>query len=445
MTPVPARLRLAVAAAALCLGGLSLAVGVNSSHTDARALFVALDLAVGWSFTASGLVAWSRRPGNRIGPLMVALGLDWLIGSLQLANSPVLYTVGLLTAPLALALVAHLVLAYPEGVLAGAAARTIAGAAYADATLLQLAALLQYDPRAPRFDCDGCPANVILAARDDAAAEAIFTAQNALGVAIAAGVLLLLRRRWRGATAPARRSLAPVLISGGVTAALGVLLFVSVAARSLELPARAATYAALATVPLAFLVGLLRTRLARSAVSRLVVELGRAPAPGRVREAIARALGDPSLELAYWLPESGSYVDAHGRPVSLPGPASGRAVAPVEREGRLIGALVHDVTLADQPELVDGVRAAAALALENGRLQAELRARLEELRASRARLVEAGDAERRRLERNLHDGAQQRLIGVALTLRMAEARVVRDPEEAAAMLGSAREELMESL
>lgn len=442
MSPPTARVRLAVCAAALGLGGLSLAVAVTSDHTDARGVLAALGLAVGWSFAASGLVAWTRRPGSRTGPLMVALGLVWLVGSLQLANSSPLYTVGLLTAPLALALAVHLVLAFPEGVLEGGTARLAVGAAYVDATVLQLALLLLYEPRAPRFDCERCPENALLVTRNDTVADAIITAQNVLGIAIAAGMIVLLRRRWREATAPARRALAPVIFTGGTAAASGVLLFVSVAAgSSIELPARVATHVALATVPLAFLAGLLHTRLARTAVSRLVIELGGAPAPGRVREAIARALHDPSLELAYWLPESSTYVDAHGRPVELPGPGSGRAAAPVEREGRLIGVLVHDATLADQPELVDGVRAAAGLALENVRLQAELRARLDELRASRVRLVEAGDAERRRLERNLHDGAQQRLVSLALSLRLAAARVRTDPAAAEELLAAAGEEL----
>ncbi len=183
---------------------------------------------------------------------------------------------------------------------------------------------------------------------------------------------------------------------------------------------------ALSTVPLSFLGGLMRTRLARSAVAELMTELGEPPAPGSLRQALARALGDPSLELAYWV-RDGTYVDVDGHVVALPAEGSARVATAVERSGRPVAAIVHDASLRDHPELVDAVVAAAGLALENERLQAELRARLEELRASRFRLVETADVERRRLERNLHDGAQQRLVALSLSLALAEREFASDP------------------
>ncbi len=177
-------------------------------------------------------------------------------------------------------------------------------------------------------------------------------------------------------------------------------------------------------VPLAFLVGLLRTRLHRSAVAELVVELGSLPPPAQVRDAIARTLGDESLELAFWLPEGERYVDLDGKAVN-PEEEPGRAVTVLEHDGKRLAVLVHDPSLLDDPELVEAVGAAASLALENSRLQAELRAQLAEVRASRARIVEAGDAERRRLERDLHDGAQQRLLGIRLALQLARGQLGR--------------------
>jgi signal transduction histidine kinase len=141
--------------------------------------------------------------------------------------------------------------------------------------------------------------------------------------------------------------------------------------------------------------------------------------PGSLRQSLAHALGDPSLELAYWV-HDGTYVDVDGHAVALPAEGSARVATAVERSGRPVAALVHDASLRDHPELVDAVVAAAGLALENERLQAELRARLEELRASRFRLVETADVERRRLERNLHDGAQQRLVALSLSLALAQ-------------------------
>ena len=195
-----------------------------------------------------------------------------------------------------------------------------------------------------------------------------------------------------------------------------------------------------ATVPFAFLAGLLRVRMARGAVAQLVLELGEAPGPGGVRDALARALGDPELRLAYWVPERDGWVDPNGRAVEL-----SRAATVVERSGRRVAALEHDPALASQLELLESVAAAAGLALENERLNAELRARLEDLRASRVRIVEAAESERRRIERNLHDGAQQRLVFIAMQLGLAEHKLQTDPDEAEPLLHDARENLATAL
>jgi signal transduction histidine kinase len=184
--------------------------------------------------------------------------------------------------------------------------------------------------------------------------------------------------------------------------------------------------------------------MGRVAVSDLVVELGRTPEPGHLRDALARALRDPSLELAYWVPESETYVGIDGRTVE-PAAAAGQTVTVLERRGERIAALVHDPALAEDPALLSAVSTAAGLALENERLLAELRAQLEQLRESRARIVEAGDTERRRLERNLHDGAQQRLVALALALGLAESKVEQEPATAMTLLQAAREELTQAL
>jgi signal transduction histidine kinase len=191
-------------------------------------------------------------------------------------------------------------------------------------------------------------------------------------------------------------------------------------------------------MPLAFELGLLGSRLARGAVAGLVVELGQMRAPGKLREALARALHDPGLALAYWLPEQRRYVDLEGRRVQLTENGGSRVATIVEREGRRVAALVHDVSLRDDPELVEAVCAAAGLALENERLQAELRAHLDKLRASRVRIVEAADAERRRLERDLHDGTQQRLVSVSMALGLAQSKLGSDPEAAGRILEETR-------
>jgi signal transduction histidine kinase len=138
-------------------------------------------------------------------------------------------------------------------------------------------------------------------------------------------------------------------------------------------------------------------------------------------------LRDPSLTLAFWLPEYEAYADLEGRQVELRHEDSGRATTVIDRDDEHVAVLLHDAALKEEPALLDAVSAAAGMALENARLQAELRARLEELRGSRARIVEAAQGERQRLERNLHDGAQQRLVAISLELGRLETRVGGDP------------------
>jgi signal transduction histidine kinase len=198
---------------------------------------------------------------------------------------------------------------------------------------------------------------------------------------------------------------------------------------------------ALAFVPFAFLAGLLRSRVAgAAAVSELVARLG-AGRRGELRDALADALGVRSLQLAYWLPERREWVDANGASFALPGEGSGRMCTPVEHDGRPVAMLVHDPSVAEERERVRAVGGAAALALENERLEAALRAHVQELRASRVRIVESADAARRRIERDLHDGAQQQLVALALTLRIARSRLDRDPAAAAELLDAAADDL----
>jgi signal transduction histidine kinase len=189
--------------------------------------------------------------------------------------------------------------------------------------------------------------------------------------------------------------------------------------------------------------GMLWGGAGRGAVADLVVELERTP-PGSVQVALARALGDPSVELALWLPERAAYVDHEGRPLELP-TWSGRAVTVLGPAEAPVAALVHDPALLERPALLRSAGAAARLALENERLQAELRLQLAEVRASRVRIVTAGDEERRRLERDLHDGAQQRLLSLGLALQLVRAELGREANGAATLLGEAEAELAAAL
>jgi signal transduction histidine kinase len=173
------------------------------------------------------------------------------------------------------------------------------------------------------------------------------------------------------------------------------------------------------------------------------------PAGAPVRETLAQSLGDRTLSIAYWLPDRQEFVDERGYPVPLPEPGSERAWTAVDYDGRRVAAIIHDSSLEATPELVQAAAAAASLALDNERLKAELRARVEELRASRVRIVEASNSARRRLERDLHDGAQQQLVAMAVELRLLRRRVGANPEATQlidrieANLGAALDELRE--
>jgi signal transduction histidine kinase len=172
-------------------------------------------------------------------------------------------------------------------------------------------------------------------------------------------------------------------------------------------------------IPVAVLFVMLQSRMARAGVADLVVEMGQTPTPGRLRDALANALGDPSLQVAYWAPSQDRFVDAAGQAMELPDDATGQAVTILERNGLREAAIIHDAILLDDPGLIAAVASAMRLAVENERLTAEVQEQLQEVRASRARIVEAGDLERRRIERDLHDGAQQRLVSLSLELRFA--------------------------
>jgi PAS domain S-box-containing protein len=375
------RAALGVGLAGVAAGAVLLMLTFDASNTRTTQADAVLNALIVWSFVTSGIVAWLERPGNRIGALMVAAGFSWFLAALQGSDSSVVFTLGALAVILPLGFLAHLVLAFPEGRLRSLPERVVVWTAYGLASVLQIVGVLLWVPDAE------LPENAFLVSANDAA-EGLFQAVNVVGLLVAVAVVVILSRRWRTASAPARRAMAPVVWTGALAAACAVVLFAAGATRTeggIVVEARLATYSALVLVPAAFLVGLLYRHLARTSVSRLVLELSGSPAPGRVREALARALGDPSLRLAYWLPEEEAYVDATGRSIELP-EDDAHVVMHVEREGRRIAALIHDPSLADQRALLDSVCAAAGLALENERLQAQLRARLDDLRSSEERL-----------------------------------------------------------
>ena len=411
----------------LAVGVVSLAIARTTpgyGFAGSSLWTAAAGLAAGWALIAVGLIAWARRPASRFGLLLAAGGIGWFL--LEWNNpgigSALAFTIGLALSAVGAPLIAHAVLAYPSGRLSGWPDRAGLTAAYLGAVLvLGLLPALFFDP--PSNGCGQCPRNLLLV-RDD---PDLFSGLNRVGVQLGLGwtlaLIVLLARQLARSTPALVRLRVPV--AAAATAYLGLVawdfqhsldrgtLGSDPTDRRLWLGQAAGLLALAAGVGWSWL----RGRRTRDAVARLVVELAGSPAPGGLRDVLAGTLGDPSLQLAYPLAD-GRRVDAQGRPLTLEG-----TVTPLVRGGRQVAFLAHRAGLLDDPGLAEEVAAASRLALEHERLQAELAAQLQDLRTSRARIIATGDGERRRLERDLHDGAQQRLVSLALSLRLARSKL----------------------
>jgi signal transduction histidine kinase len=434
---VSVRIAVLVWTLALAAAGGVVAVVLGSDHASGRISILALTVPTGLAFIASGLIARTRRPDNRSGLLLMAAGFASFVAALKTADAAVMFSLGHALQWAYFGFVVHVVLAFPSGRLEAGADRWLVAAGYL-LSFAMLPVLMTFGEAHVECDRGPCPPNVLSVGGGDDVAAVLDQVHLWIALSVALAVLVRLAGRWRRAASPMRRAMAPVFASFGVLIVILAAQHVAEASHPEALDAMNwLLLGALLAVPLAFLLGLFRTRLGRH-VERLVVELASAR-PGTVRDALARALADPTLELAYRVGDRDAFVDIEGRPAPLPAVGSGRAATFVAGEGGTVAAIVHDESLAGDP-LLGPVTAAAALALENERLQAELRARLQDLRASRARLVRAGDEARQRLERNLHDGAQQRLVALSLSLRLAQAKFVSDPAGAHKLITAAAAE-----
>jgi signal transduction histidine kinase len=415
-------------------GALSLAIargGPGYSFAGRSASGAAVELVAGWALLTIGIAAWARRPDSRFGALLAAAAFAWFLVEW---NNPGIgsalgFALGLTLYAVAPPLVAHAVLAYPGGRLASWLDRLGLVVAYVGAVVvLGLLPALVFNPAAA--GCGACPRNLLLVYDS----PQVYDALNRIGVygglAWSLALIILLALRLVRSTPALRRLVWPVLAAAA--AYLGAVAWDFAHSLSRGTLGNDQTdrnlWLAEAAALIALAVGVLwswvRDRRTRGAVARLVVELAESPTPGGLRAMLAETLGDPSLELAYLLAD-GRLVDARGRTLALDGDAT-----PLVRGGQEIALLSHRPGLLDDPGLVEEVAAAARLALENERLQAETQAQLEDLRASRARVIATGDAERRRLERDLHDGAQQRLVGLSLALRLTRSRLGADADAA---------------
>jgi signal transduction histidine kinase len=380
--------------AALAVGGLLFGVGAEwSAWTGVRPGLAVADLAVGLVLLGCGLWGWERRPRSWVGPLLAGAGFTWFVGT---AVGPAAFY--LHRGPLV-----HAALGFPSGRPASRAERAAVAAGYVDGVVAPVA-------------------------RADAV-----TLVLCLTLAALVGV-----RSQRGRTAG---SVACALFAGALWA--GSLARLTGSSVGTDLVMLLAYEATLCVVAALLLAGLLGHAGAPGAVTDLVVELGDAARPATLREALSEALCDPSLTVGYWVPEAQSYADAQGHVLARPTPGSARAMTELERDGRPFAAVVHDRAALGDVRLIDAVATAARLGAAHARLQAAVAAQLDELRASRRRIVLATDAQRRWLERRLHAGAERRLAGLADELD-ATRREADDPA-VAALLGTVVDELAQAL
>jgi signal transduction histidine kinase len=423
----------------LLAGVLVVALGVHAmviawSHplfslAGSSVVGLATLLVAGLSLLVAGLVYWTRRAHNAVGPLLLAASGAWFAGEWDNPEmgSSLLFTIGLVLSGAVPALLAWAILCFPRGRLDSLLMKwTIAAGLVVSIGILGVGTVLWFDPATT--GCTDCPRNLLLIADWPTFAESWQRAAVTVMGGWAVAAMLLVGSRLLRATPAQRRILGPVSIAGGIYLGLAAASFAVSITRGFlgsgTWDERLWFAEAISMVAIAAAVILDRIRVARMRTSLvdLVLELGRSlQTGGSLRQSLSRLLGDPGLLVAYPLTD-GRYADANGQLLSIP-PIDGRTLTPLVRDDRTVALLLSKPGMLGSPELVNEVSSAASLVLDHERLLAEVETRTADLTASRVRIVEAGDAERRRLERNLHDGAQQRLIVLLLTVRRARSQL----------------------
>jgi signal transduction histidine kinase len=420
-------------AAALGLLGIALAAARNfgpflypfglgpSWSVVTQSWFFAVDLL----WVIAMVMTYWREPAGRMWRLFLALQVVGTLGVLWVFPTSLSWTVSQLLIGLSSVVFVHLVLSFPSGRLVDRYDRRIVVGAYTFLAVTRVGWLLVWEAA---FQKDAfSPINpYVVWPNADLAALLGPTAILVLTPILFGAVLIGLWRHWQRASPATRRALLPITLAAPLQLALTVAWHVADANPDTSNAIRSALQHPLAGLagnvfPVGFLVGLLRARLARGGIADLAVELGRGVPLGRLRHTLARALRDPTLEVAFPAPTGDGFVDPDGRPIELPSAGDPRrAMSELERDGQALAVFIYDPAIErEDPGRVEAVGSMARLALENERLAAQVRAQLEEVRASRSRIVEAADAERRRIERDLHDGAQQRLVALAMRLEQA--------------------------
>jgi len=433
----PARLAAAPLGLAVAVGALLIAAGPGmfTTYAGRSGLAAGLMVAAGLALVLAGLLASQTSRTGRAGDLAMLAGIVWFapvwVG--WELGPPLVRTIGMLAAGFAFPLLFYLVLTFPGGRSPSAGTRALTWALYLEAALAALGLALFRDPYLDPACWANCTDNVFLVRSLPALARAVTAADRWFTVAAATTLLAVCAWRLLARRGRARVVLVPIALPAMVFAAATGAHAIALSRMPVEDPGNPAFQlifdvqnAAVILLAAGLAMDAVMTVVHRRGVARIVANLGEAPAPGSLESALARALGDPELRVAYWLPDVQSYVDAQGRPVAEPAAAPGRLVTALMQQDRRVAMVSHAATL---PELEREFGAAIRLGLENERLQAEILFQLSEVRASRARIVQAGDAERRRLERNLHDGAQQRILALSYDIRLAHASAEADADD----------------
>jgi len=400
---------------------------------------------------AMALYAWESRQHERLGRLIVALGLLAVLALLQASRAAFAFSLGWLLAGLAVPLLCYAMLSHATGRprLRGEQ-RLIIGGSFVVAVCWCTLALSTRQPTliAPLIRCaPGCPRNVFfLGSLSGSALDPIQVALRLAWVVLALGVVVSLGLRWRAAGAADRRRSGPVLVPAVLFAlALTVSLALQAADGGMSASLGWISLVAAATVPVAMLLGLTWERLFMGeALEEFVNSLGDADETD-VGTLMAEALRDPSLRIAYATPATGTYADSSRARLDLPPPATDSGVTPVERDSRTAAFVIRDGALPDQERFIRAAGTAALISLENSQLDADLSATVVELAASRRRLVESANAVRQRIERDLHDGIQQHIVGMRVKLEVARAAIDEAPEQGQRMLAEIGREMDDAL
>lgn len=417
----------------------------NPNRTPFSVLELLLFLAVGLAFVAAGVTAWHSRPNRNPGLLLVVSGWMWLAAGLRLSSNPLAFTLGVTLTLMYQPPLLQLALCFPGGRLRSAWERRFVTFFFASWLFIAIAGWAFFDPREQILGHVSSSQNLLLVWNSPEITNRIGNTARVFQICVGLAVVAVLVARWRSGTPAYRASFLPLWLAVILKTAATIWVSLAVVQLSGALSPAALLwqYPATAVVPFAVLFGLWRYRFARGALGEVMVEIGAAPVSDRLIRVLRRSVHDPSLQLWRWSAEAEQFLDDDGRPQALPIGTSGRAAIVLERSGRPFGALVFDETLKDQPELLAALSSATALTLENQHMEEQLRKQLIEVTRSRKRIVTAGDDRRRQLERDLHDGAQQRLVAVAMAL--ARARRVQDPKDMRFLVEQACQDLNEAL